>query len=87
MTLFASMGGIVLLLIAACVVAPKGWRTMVFNCLVSVVPLGLAILDAFGATDWTKLVSEESAAGITLAVTLANIILRFATSGPVGARK
>lgn len=84
MSALAIGGGVLLLLILACVFSPKGWRTLVFNGLVSLVPLVLAILDAFGAMDWTKLVSEENAALITLAVTLANIVLRFATSGPVG---
>lgn len=84
MTLLASVGGVAALLFAACVLAPKGWRTLIFNGLVGLVPLGVAILDAFGAMDWTKLVDERTAAAISLAVALANIVLRFATSTPVG---
>ncbi|MBA3752664.1 MAG: hypothetical protein H0X01_00615 [Nitrospira sp.] len=56
----------------------KGFKTLGFNLLVM-----LAAMTAWGASyDWST-VTNDHAAVITVAITLANIALRFMTSTPV----
>ena len=66
----------------------KGWRTIVLNAAVAgfagVAPLLSEVLPFLQGLDWTKYVTENAVPWVMLGVGLAGIILRYATSGPVG---
>lgn len=62
----------------------KGFRTLIVNGVVAVLPLAgelLAFLDVF---DWRSVLPPESAGWFILVVGLLNIGLRFITTTPVG---
>lgn len=62
----------------------KGFRTIIVNSLVAMLPLAgelLAFLDVF---DWRSVLPPESAGWFILVVGVLNIALRFATNTKVG---
>ena len=67
---------------------PKGWRTIAANtlsgALLSASPLVLPILEQIQFVPWGEVVDGRTAVFITLAVNLLNIVLRYATTTPVG---
>ncbi len=56
----------------------KGLRTLVFNILAAILP----VLEVAGATDFG--LEGEQLALYALGITIANIVLRFLTTTPVG---
>ena len=55
----------------------KGYRTVLFN-------IGAAVLPILQATDFTDILGAQGMTFYGLAITLANVALRFFTTTPVG---
>jgi hypothetical protein len=59
----------------------EGWRTVAFGAAVAL----LGLLDALSALDITPLLPEGKAGAAMAVIGLVTIVLRFVTTGPVGA--
>lgn len=57
----------------------KGFRTLALN-------LAVAVVGVLIATDWTAITDPKTAGLIVTAVGVANTVLRFLTTGPVGSK-
>lgn len=66
----------------------RGWRTMIFNSIVTgvlgVLPVLAETTGFLQTLDWSKYVGPDQVPWIMLAVGLIGIWLRWATKGPVG---
>jgi hypothetical protein len=66
----------------------KSWRTIIFNAVVAglggVLPLLSELLPFLQGLNWTQYVTENAVPWVVLGVGVAGIMLRYATSGPVG---
>lgn len=74
---------------AAWFLAPRGWRTFAFNALNALAclpPILAAVFDSVSGFDWTQLMDKTSAATVTLAVTIGNVVFRAVTTTPLGRR-
>ncbi|MFO1183656.1 MAG: hypothetical protein U1E56_02565 [Bauldia sp.] len=65
-------------------VAPKGWRTALFNALAGIPVVGAVIADALGGFDWTRVLDGKAASWAGLAVIVLNVALRAMTTTPIG---
>lgn len=72
--------------VAAWYLAPKGWRTLAFNLLAAIPLVGAPLTDALMGFDWSLFFDKASAATMTLAVTIGNVLLRAVTSTPLGSK-
>lgn len=81
-----ALGLIIILLLAgiAYLLAPKGWRTIVVN----IVNAGATALGMLSTEltnfPWTKLLDQQTAYGVILAVLIVNVILRSVTNTKIG---
>jgi hypothetical protein len=68
----------------------RAWRysrTIFCNVIAGLLPLLGEIVSYLAGVDWTSLTSNPRAAlAYTVGLMVLNIILRFATTGPVGAK-
>lgn len=64
-------------------IAPKGWRTVIFNTVAGIPLIGAQIASALVGFDWAA-ISPKYAAWCGLAVFVLNIVLRAVTSSPMG---
>ena len=62
----------------------KGWRTIIVNAVIGLPALVLALLDELKAVDISPLLPPSFGVKIIAAMTVAAIVLRFLTTGPVG---
>lgn len=71
-------------LAAAVMWAPRGWRTVVFNTLWALVVAVPPLIDQLAGIDWTGLLGEKYGPAAAATFALGNVVLRFATSTPIG---
>ncbi|MCR9239673.1 MAG: hypothetical protein NXI17_23630 [Alphaproteobacteria bacterium] len=62
----------------------KGFRTIIVNSMVAVLPLAVELLAFLDLFDWRSVLPAESAGWFILFIGLINIGLRFITTTPVG---
>lgn len=62
----------------------KGFRTIIVNSFVAVLPLAAELMAFLDVFDWRSVLPPESAGWFILAIGLVNIGLRFITTTPVG---
>ena len=86
MDLIAAVLVVAVMLLLSLVVAPKGWRTMVFNALSAIPPLAASVGAVLTGFDWTTVLSSKGAALAGLAVLVGNAILRSITTTPMGTK-
>lgn len=65
-------------------VAPKGWRTALFNAIAGVPVVGAVVADALGGFDWTRVLDGKAASWAGLGVLVLNVALRAMTTTPIG---
>lgn len=64
----------------------KGWRTVIVGALVGVPLALLQILEAAQVIDLRDVLPEPWGSRIALAVSVAMVLLRLITTGPIGAK-
>ena len=65
----------------------KGWRTVVINAIPAFGILVTEIIGFAAGFGWDAIMAAETAAYMTLSTNVANIVLRFTTNTPVGAKE
>lgn len=68
-------------------VAPKGWRTVLFNAIAGVPVVGSAIAEMLTGFEWTKVFDGRVASWVGLAVLILNVWLRAITGTPLGRKQ
>lgn len=61
----------------------KGWKTVLINALIAVGSV-IALLDG---QNWALIFPPQQAGWITLGISVLNILLRYRTTTPVGAKE
>lgn len=64
----------------------KGWKTIVWNLFLGLAAPAAIALQQLGAIDWSQYVGPIGAVFIGLGIAAVGILLRCATTGPVGAK-
>ncbi len=64
----------------------KGWKTVILGAIVSAPLVLLQILEAFSLVDPATILPEPWGQRLALAVSVAMILLRLITTGPVGSK-
>jgi hypothetical protein len=64
----------------------KGWKTVIVGAVVGAPLVLLQILEAFSLVDPATILPEPWGQRLALAVSVAMILLRLITTGPVGAK-
>lgn len=62
----------------------KGWRTVLLNAVSAGAILSVDLVGYLAGFSWDSILSAKAALWVTLVLNVANIMLRFATSTPVG---
>lgn len=65
----------------------KGWRTVIIGTIVGLPLLLLQLLEAFQVIDPKDILPEPWGTRVALGLSVAMILLRLITSGPVGAKE
>jgi hypothetical protein len=65
----------------------RGWRTVIVGAAVGLPLALLQILEALQFVDLREVLPEPWGSRIALAVTIAMVLLRLITSGPIGAKE
>jgi cyanate permease len=64
----------------------KGYKTMVWNGFVAIVPVALVALDKLAAVDLSQYMTWWMAIAVGFVVSTIGVWLRYITTGPVGAK-
>ncbi|MFG1389095.1 hypothetical protein [Xanthobacter versatilis] len=84
---------IVILAVAAAVLAvayiaaPKGWRTVVFNAAWAAAVVIPDLINQLAGVDWPSLLGEHYGPAVAAGLAIGNIVLRFATTTPIGQKE
>jgi cyanate permease len=64
----------------------KGYKTMVWNGFVAIVPVALVALDKLASVDLSQYMTWWMAIAVGFIVSAVGVWLRYITTGPVGAK-
>jgi hypothetical protein len=64
----------------------KGWKTVVVNAIVGLPASLLFLYEQFQGVDVTPLIPAQYAAAVIAGMAVLGVILRIATTGPIGTR-
>jgi hypothetical protein len=64
----------------------KGYKTIVWNAFLAMAAPVAVALQQLGAIDWSQYVGPIGAIGIGFVIAAIGVLLRYITTGPVGAK-
>lgn len=63
----------------------RGWKTIIWNAIIAILPVALVALDKLQAVDLSQFMTPWAAIGVGFLVSAVGVWLRTITTGPVGA--
>jgi hypothetical protein len=65
----------------------QGWKTIIFNCLLGLGSVGVAVTDYLNTVDLAKFMTPQNVALAGIAIAAVGAFLRYVTTTPLGQKE